>query len=526
VSRRPTYAQIAADFGLWQEYADPNATMDQPAFDETPMDERLGLLKQAFGPELPALEPGFYGVTELHRAVWDGDAAAVRQLLSKGANVDEADLDGDTALLAAARHGDERIMDILLEAGADPYLANHEGESPSQYLVVQNRVVDPVHRAVAAADTATLASLIADGADLRHLNSAGETPAHVALSNAYRYDLGLDRYAVDTRHRLALDMLLQADPGLAELPDSRHLTLSDHVAGMDLGACPSPPLASADPQAAMWAALATGDGAELSDVLNRCPVDVNQRTSDGATPLHVAAKNGRAAQVKSLLAYLADTNAAWCGMTPLYVATSAGHPQTMQLLLKAGSDPLAAPVGGCALHVAAERRDPAALALLLETMPATVNPVDESTGQTPLHVAAKRGNAEHCRLLVAHGASLTQSDHLGRNALDHAKGNTAVLDAFTLGGADLTNAQAAHDAWQTDAEAKTNQGLVPAHTIAQAVRPATLELEALQARVAELEADNSRLLHERQQLKASLERVLGNGESAPVANTKRRPPRP
>lgn len=343
MSRRPTYAQIAADFRLWQEYADPNGTMDQPAFDETPMDERLGLLKQAFGPELPALEPGFYGVTELHRATWDGDVGQVRQLLAQGMHVDAADLDGDTPLLAAARNGHERLLDVLLEAGADPFLENHEGESPSQYLIVQSRVVDPVHHAVASGDTATLADLIDSGANLRRFDKNGNTPAHVALAQAYRYDLGLDRIDVDTKQRAVLDMLLRADPDLVDVPNGQHReTLQSQVDAMDLAGCPSPPLAAANPQEAMWVALFKGDAAELADVLNRCHADVNQRTSDGATPLHVAAKNGRAAQVKTLLAHQADPTAAWCGMTPLYVATSAGHANTMGVLLNAGSDPLAA----------------------------------------------------------------------------------------------------------------------------------------------------------------------------------------
>lgn len=510
MSRRPTYAQIAADFRLWQEYADPNGTMDQPAFDETPMDERLGLLKQAFGPELPALEPGFYGVTELHRATWDGDVGQVRQLLAQGMHVDAADLDGDTPLLAAARNGHERLLDVLLEAGADPFLENHEGESPSQYLIVQSRVVDPVHQAVAAGDTATLADLINNGANLRRFDKNGNTPAHAALAHAYRYDLGMDRIDVDTKQRAVLDMLLRADPDLVDVPNGQHReTIQSQVDAMDLAGCPSPPLAAANPQEAMWVALFKGDAAELADVLNRCHADVNQRTSDGATPLHVAAKNGRAAQVKTLLAHQADPTVAWCGMTPLYVATSAGHANTMGVLLNAGSDPLAAPAGGCALHVAAERRDPAALALLLDNGLATVDPRDESTGQTPLHVAARRGNGEACRLLVANGASLDVADHLGRTALDHAKGDAAVLDAITLG--------------QTDRQTLAGAPVGPVAAIASPSPSgggSDAELDALRARVAELEAANAGLLADRQQLKDALRDVLASAKPAPSPSSR------
>ena len=56
-----TYAQIAADWRLWQEYVDPHGTTDRAEFDAMPVADRIRLIVAAFGPEKrpgrPALPP-------------------------------------------------------------------------------------------------------------------------------------------------------------------------------------------------------------------------------------------------------------------------------------------------------------------------------------------------------------------------------------------------------------------------------------------------------------------------------------
>ena len=57
MSAKHTYAQIAADFRLWAEYADPHATMSQEEFDALSCEEKVALQVEAFGPE-PVRAPG------------------------------------------------------------------------------------------------------------------------------------------------------------------------------------------------------------------------------------------------------------------------------------------------------------------------------------------------------------------------------------------------------------------------------------------------------------------------------------
>jgi len=45
------HTEIAADFQNWAEYFDTSATMTEAEFDAMPMEKRLSLLEDAFGPD-------------------------------------------------------------------------------------------------------------------------------------------------------------------------------------------------------------------------------------------------------------------------------------------------------------------------------------------------------------------------------------------------------------------------------------------------------------------------------------------
>lgn len=62
---------------------------------------------------------------------WSGQALAVRSALESGrVDVDVTTTDGDTPLMLASLAGHEKVIRILLEAGADAKLANNAGETP------------------------------------------------------------------------------------------------------------------------------------------------------------------------------------------------------------------------------------------------------------------------------------------------------------------------------------------------------------------------------------------------------------
>jgi len=103
--------------------------------------------------------------------------------------------------------------------------------------------------------------------------------------------------------------------------------------------------------------------------------DVDARSNDGWTPLHLAAWNGRDSIVEMLLAADADvdarTNAGW---TPLHGAAWKGRDSIVEMLLAADAD------------VDARTND----------------------GWTPLHLAAQHGRDSIVEILLAAGAKDTR----------------------------------------------------------------------------------------------------------------------
>ena len=70
------------------------------------------------------------GSTALGAAAFDGHVAAVKVLLEAGAEVNHADNNRCTALYFGARHGHVEVIQVLLAAGADPSIADHQGRTP------------------------------------------------------------------------------------------------------------------------------------------------------------------------------------------------------------------------------------------------------------------------------------------------------------------------------------------------------------------------------------------------------------
>lgn len=101
-----------------------------------------------------------------------GEAAIVARLLEAGADPNLADSDmGYTPLYFAAYYGDTRIVDKLLEAGADPNLATKDG-------------ITPLHHAAGNRDTEIIDKLLEAGADPNLADyKMGYTALYYAVQN-------------------------------------------------------------------------------------------------------------------------------------------------------------------------------------------------------------------------------------------------------------------------------------------------------------------------------------------------------
>lgn len=70
---------------------------------------------------------GYHRYTSLAIAAAQGHEAVVRFLLAKGANIDAADLSGDTALMSATYMRRDAVVPLLVENGANTNLQDGYG---------------------------------------------------------------------------------------------------------------------------------------------------------------------------------------------------------------------------------------------------------------------------------------------------------------------------------------------------------------------------------------------------------------
>ena len=108
--------------------------------------------------------------TDVADAIERGDVAAARVLLEKGSDVNAAQVDGATALHWAVYRGDVTAVDLLLAAGAEVAAVNRAGVTPLSMAALFG-YADIVDR------------LLKKGADAKALGPNGETMVMLAARN-------------------------------------------------------------------------------------------------------------------------------------------------------------------------------------------------------------------------------------------------------------------------------------------------------------------------------------------------------
>lgn len=152
-----------------------------------------------------------------------------------------------------------------------------------------------------------------------------------------------------------------------------------------------------------------------------------ERNEDEATPLHEAARAGRAKVIEVIAKSRPDVISDLVAdededsNQPLHVAVEGGHLNSAQQLINNGANVSA--INGhklTPLHLAANNGHDAVVRLLVEE-DASIDCLDTKThGAAPLHLACEQGRYECVKILLENDASITVTNHKGETPLDMA----------------------------------------------------------------------------------------------------------
>jgi ankyrin repeat protein/beta-lactamase regulating signal transducer with metallopeptidase domain len=268
---------------------------------------------------LDAPESGNKPTKSLHEAASDGDIEQVKLLISKGADINSKDPDGQTPLHLAARHGQIRVAELLIAKGADVNARDKRGE----------RGETPLYYAADAGWRNVAELLIAKGADVNARGSGGTTALESAAWRG-RGDVAklLIAKGADVMAKSDYDYIplhAAAESGLVEVAELLIAKGSDPDAKDKGGMRPLH--------------LAIGnEPTHMVEVLIAKGADVNSKNANGQTPLHLSVRQGHRDMVELLITKSADVNARnkW-NRTPLDIAVDQGHTEIVELLRKHGA---------------------------------------------------------------------------------------------------------------------------------------------------------------------------------------------
>ncbi|KAJ9644083.1 hypothetical protein H2199_003951 [Coniosporium tulheliwenetii] len=347
------------------------------------------------------------GRTALHWAASRGNEVMVRLLLEEGADLHAKDEDGRTALHEAARSGKEAVVRLLLEEGADLHAKDKDGRTA-------------LHEAARSGKEAVVRLLLEKGANPDAKNKGGETVLYEAAS-CMNNTASLEKEAVV---RLLLEK--GADPDAKTQYGGTVLYEAVAYGGTVLHWVARLGDEAVDGAARGGEVREGGGGAAAA----REGADLHAKDKDGRTALHEAASWGKVAVVRLLveegavvrllLEKGADLHAKdKDGRTALHEAARSEKEAVVRLLLEKGADLHAKDKDGrTALHEAARSEKEAVVRLLLEKG-ADLHAKDKD-GKTALHEAARSEKEAVVRLLLEKGADLHAKDKDGRTALHEA----------------------------------------------------------------------------------------------------------
>ena len=288
----------------------------------------------------------------------DAEIQRIKTLIANSPDLVNSTAAGGTPLCKAAAAGQLRVVNYLLDHGANIDL-KCGGDAP-------------LHEATSSGNKAMVELLLKRGADVNATDGTGGTALHIATQNGFR---------------TVAEMLLSfhADPN-ARNADSNQRRTPLHFAA-SLGHI------------------------EMMKLLIGAGADVNAKDKVGSTPLFDAIGAGKTESLKTLLAAKSNPNLAnYKGIMPISFAASKNDWVSVQALLDAKADPNAGVNPPLFLAIRQQNPDKARVLLRAGADPNRAAPVDSSvvgyttstefTTNYPLAFASGRNDSESVKALL------------------------------------------------------------------------------------------------------------------------------
>ncbi|KAK2769325.1 ankyrin unc44 [Colletotrichum kahawae] len=262
---------------------------------------------------------------DLLKAVKTNDLSVMEEVLSRKGPINVALEDGDRAVHIAARGGFLPILERLLSLGADVHISNNVQDTP-------------LYAALKAGQTETAMALLLQGAGWKGLNDDGFNALHLAALHSanlvvrYLLSRGADPRQQDLKGRTPLQLAwhpLGKDGRKGTVDIDVMLALIDH------GASPTP----TDERGRTLVHLAVKEKRpDFVKRLHDVKADMNAKTNDKSTPLHISITSNDLPMTRLLLDLGANPNekSVHSG-SPLMFAAQKGSLPTMRLLLDRGA---------------------------------------------------------------------------------------------------------------------------------------------------------------------------------------------
>lgn len=374
-------------------------------------------------------------------------------LLDNGANPNQENIHGETALVFARRKNDDAMQTLLMSSGAKDTQA-YVRLSPDEALLKAAKLGDlyksqqllPAQANVNYVDRNGVTPLLA-AAHLGHLALVKILLEHGAEVNFV--PSGLRQFAMSKSHaplseREMMQVASRGDTALLAAARAGHADvvtyLLDHKAQIEL--------ANRQGETALIVVASQGDlglvqrlldaGANANTLIlekrHRAHTRMAAPIMGRDSVLIAAAKTGHVAVAEALLTSGADVNLRGeGGRTALFHAAKGGHVALVDTLLAHGADAGINTLGGTSVLMVAAQRGQHDIVSALLSHGAQVNAIERpelgfeaqasNEGMTALMYAARHGHAMVVEQLLSAGAMARVSNNLGKRALDEALDN-------------------------------------------------------------------------------------------------------